>query len=248
MNNNRSFNFKQAIFWLYYTKGLLQTKLGQHNEAVQSFTVSIDYKNYAKIFTGNYDIAQQELCSHRQALKALEKTVNTKISSSSEIVLKSSAEKLLQRYNLALEFFIELVDLPDKGQIINIPDFAAMFEIPLEDDNNLNDKLQRGYAHYHKAHGQIKLKRQKEALRSLNMSNKLLPNFSSAYITKANIYKEQKNYIETVLQYDQAIRIDNNNADLYFDRSVALFELGKIEQAENDFDKYQSLIQNNNKN
>ncbi len=226
---------------MYYAKGLLQAKLGQHTEAIQSFTACIDYKNYAKILTGNYDIAQQELCSHRQALKALEKTVNTKISSSSQIALKSSSEKLLQRYELALEFFIELVNLPDKGQIINTPNFAAMFEIPLEDDNSLNDKLQRGYAYYHKAHSQIELKQQKDALKSLDISNKLLPNFSSAYITKANIYKDQKNYLKTVSQYDQAIRIDDNNAELYFCRSTALFELGKIEQAKNDFVKYQSL-------
>ena len=73
------------------------------------------------------------------------------------------------------------------------------------------------------------------------MSNKLLPDFSSAYITKANIYKDQKEYIKTIAQYDQAIRIDDNNAELYFGRATALFELGKANQAKDDFAKYKSL-------
>jgi len=241
MNNNISSNFKQSIFWLYYAKGLLQAKLGQHTEAIQSFTACIDYKNYAKILTGNYDIAQQELCSHRQVFKALEKNVNNKISSSNGIEIQSSGNKLLQQYKQVMEFFIALINLRDKEQSINIPDFATIFEIPFKNDNKLNYKLQCGYAHYNKALSQIELKRQKEALKSLNMSNKLLPDFFSAYITKANIYKDQKEYIKAASQYDQAIRIDDNNAELYFGRATALFELGKTDQVKNDFDKYLSL-------
>ena len=48
MNNNISSHFKQSIFWLYYAKGLLQANLGQHTEAIQSFTACIDYKNDSK--------------------------------------------------------------------------------------------------------------------------------------------------------------------------------------------------------
>ena len=103
MNNNISSNFKQSIFWLYYAKGLLQAKLGLHTEAIQSFSACIDYKNYAKVLTGNYDIAQQELCAHRQIFKALEKSVNNKISSSNGIGIQSKDNKLLQHYKQVME-------------------------------------------------------------------------------------------------------------------------------------------------
>jgi tetratricopeptide (TPR) repeat protein len=241
MNNNTSSHFKQSIFWLYYAKGLLQTKLGQHTEAVQSFTACIDYTNYAKVLTSNYDIAQQELRSHRQALKALKASVSNKINSINGIEIQSGGDKLLQQYKQVIEFFIELINLRNQDQPRNIPDFAAMFEMPLTKNNSPNHELQCGYAHYNKALGHIKLKQQKEVLNSLNMSNKLLPDFSSAYITKANIYKDQKEYIKTIAQYDQAIRIDDNNAELYFGRATALFELGKANQAKDDFAKYKSL-------
>jgi hypothetical protein len=69
-----------------------------------------------------------------------------------------------------MEFFIELINLWDKEQSINIPDFATMFEIPLTNNNSLSYELQCGYAHYNKDLNHIELKQQKEALKSMNNS------------------------------------------------------------------------------
>ena len=53
-------HFYQCIFWLYYTRGLLQAKLKHHNDAIGSFTASIDTKNYAQVLMGNLELAKEE--------------------------------------------------------------------------------------------------------------------------------------------------------------------------------------------
>lgn len=53
----------QAIFWLYYGRGVLQSKLKQHGDAVSSFAASLDAKNYAQVLLDNDDLAQEELLS-----------------------------------------------------------------------------------------------------------------------------------------------------------------------------------------
>lgn len=69
----------------------------------------------------------------------------------------------------------------------------------------------------------------------------MLPYFAEAYIQKAYIFKEQKQFKKALVQYDAAIRLEHENAELYFARSTLLFELGKTDEAKNDFNKYQSL-------
>lgn len=43
------------------------------------------------------------------------------------------------------------------------------------------------------------------------------------------------------MQYDAAIRLEYDNAELYFARSTLLFELGDREKAKDDFARYQKL-------
>jgi tetratricopeptide (TPR) repeat protein len=231
-------HFHQCIFWLYYTRGLLQAKLKHHNDAIGSFTASIDTNNYAQVLMGNLELAKKELTNHRQILQSAEKTIANKSNSSSDIAIKAASVKLVEKYKQVIMFF---QDILNKNDSITPLDFGLMFDIPLVENKLQNDKLQCGYAHYHKGISQIALNKQKEALKSFNEANKLLPDFCSPYIQKANIYREQKKYIKSVSQYDAAIRIENNNAGLYFNRSLVLFELGKPLEAKNDFNKYQSL-------
>ena len=46
---------------------------------------------------------------------------------------------------------------------------------------------------------------------------------------------------KALIQYDAAISIDYDNAELYFNRSVLLFELGDKAKAKDDFARYQKL-------
>lgn len=117
-----------------------------------------------------------------------------------------------------------------------------MFDIPLVEDNIQNEKLKYGYTHYNRGLSQlVATENKKEALKSFNEANKLLAEFCLPYIQKANIYRDSKKYIKAASQYDAAIRLYANNAELYFNRSMVLFELGKPLKAKNDFNTYQRL-------
>lgn len=146
--------------------------------------------------------------------------------------------KLADKYKQVILFYEQLLN--NKEDITSL-DFVSMFDIPLGNNYSQNARLQYGYAHYHKGLCQVELDKQKEAIESFNIANKLLPDFCVPYIRKANIYKEQRKFKKALVQYDAAIRIEHDNAELYFNRSVLLFELGDKEKAKDDFARYQQL-------
>jgi tetratricopeptide (TPR) repeat protein len=230
--------FHQSIFWLYYAKGMLQAKLKQHHDAIGAFTARLDAKNYAQVLMDNNDLAKDELANHMQVLKTAERNIAGKSTSGSDLSIKAASIKLADKYKQVILFYERILN--NKEDITPL-DFGSMFDIPLSNNDSQNIRLQYGYTHYHKGLCQIELERQKEAIESFNVANKLLPDFCAPYIQKANIYKEQKKFKKALVQYDAAIRIDYNNAELYFNRSVLLFELGNKEKAKDDFARYQKL-------
>ena len=236
MSNNIELN--HCLFWLYYAKGLLQVKLKQYNDSINAFAASLDSENYSRVLVRNTELAQEELSNHKQILRTIERTIANKASSGDELSINSAAVKLAEKYKQVINLYEQLLN---KVSNVGSLDFGAMFDIPLVENNTQNKKLKYGYTHYHRGLSQLATENKKEALKSFNEANKLLPEFCLPYIQKANIYREQKKYIKAVSQYDAAIRIENNNAGLYFNRSLVLFELGKPLEAKNDFNKYQSL-------
>jgi tetratricopeptide (TPR) repeat protein len=238
MNHEHYQQFHQSIFWLYYAKAILQAKLKQHNDAIASFTACLDAKNYAQVLMDNPDLAKNELANHTQVLKTAERNISGKSSSGSDLSTKATLVKLADKYKQVILFYEQL--LHNKADITPL-DFGSIFNIPLSINDSQNARLQYGYTHYHKGLCQIELKKEKEAIESFNIANKLLPDFCAPYIQKANIFKEQKSFKKALVQYDAAIRIEYNNAELYFNRSVLLFELGNKEKAKEDFARYQKL-------
>lgn len=237
MNYERYQQFHQSIFWLYYAKAMLQAKLKQYNDAIGSFTACLDAKNYAQVLMDNPDLAKDELANHMQVLKTAERNIAGKSSSSADLSTKATLVKLADKYKQVIMFFEQILNKAD----ITPLDFGSMFNIPLSNNESQNTRLQYGYTHYHKGLCQVELERQKEAIESFNIANKLLPDFCAPYIQKANIFKEQKSLKKALVQYDAAIRIEYNNAELYFNRSVLLFELGDKAKAKDDFARYQQL-------
>ena len=86
---NNSANFEQCIFWLYYARGLLQSKLKHYDDAISSFTASIDNKNYAQLLNGKKELAIEELTNHKQVLHTAEKNISNKSNSSADIAIKA---------------------------------------------------------------------------------------------------------------------------------------------------------------
>ena len=234
---------QSLIFSVYYAKGLLYSSLQKYKEAIKSFDSSLDFENYSHILSSNTGLLKEELQNHRQFFDSTSKAINGKIRNSNELSTKSNAQQYLDKYGQVIEYFVSLID-PEGNEVpATAPDFAAMFYIPLSDNDSQNFRLQCGHAHYNKALSQIVLQEQEEALKSLHITNKILPEFYLSYIAKAEIYKGQREFMKAVVQYDMAIRLEENNPDSYFNRSVLLFEIGKTKLAKEDFAKWQRLKQ-----
>lgn len=226
------------IFWLYYARGLLQSKLKHYDDAINSFTASIDNKNYAQLLNGRRKFATEELINHKQVLHTAEKTISNKSNSSADIAIKASSVKLAEKYKQVINHFEAL--LQNKEKVTELA-FTSMFNVPVSEYDNQNTKIQYGYAHYHKGLNQIAIKKKKGAIESFYIVNKLMPYFAEPFIQKAQIFKEQKKFKKALVQYDAAIQLESDNAELYFSRSTLLFELGKTDESKNDFNRYQSL-------
>jgi len=231
-------HFHQCIFWLYYSRGLLQSKLKHYEDAISSFAATLDAKNYSKILIGNVELAKEELTNHRQILKTAERNIAGKFNSSVDLAIKANSVKLADKYQQVIKYFEELLQ---NNQNTTQLDFTLMFDVPVSEYDNQNTKIQYGYAHYHKGLSQIAIEKKKDAVESFNIANKLMPYFPEPFIQKAQIFKEQKQFKKALVQYDAAIQLESDNAELYFARSTLLFELGKTDEAKNDFNRYQQL-------
>ena len=143
MNNGA--NFDQCIFWLYYARGVLQSKLRHYDDAISSFTASVDNKNYAQLLNGKKDFATEELANHKQILCTAEKTISNKSNSSADIAIKASSVKLAEKYKQVINHFEEL--LQNKEKVTEL-DFTSMFNLPVSEYDNQNTKIHYGYAHY----------------------------------------------------------------------------------------------------
>jgi len=236
---------QSLIFWVYYAKGLLYSSLQKYKEVIKPLDSSLDFENYFHLLSNNTKLLKKELQNHRQFFDSTSKAISGKIRNSNELSTKGNAQQSLDKYGQVIEYLTSLIDSEANKISATVPNFAIMFDIPLSDNDSQNFRLQCGHAHYNKALSQIALQEQEEALKSLHISNKLLPEFYPSYIAKAEIYKEQREFMKAVVQYDMAIRLEENNPDSYFNRSVLLFELGKTELAKEDFAKWQSLKQEN---
>lgn len=144
--------FYQCIFWLYYARGLLQSKLKHHSDAISSFAATLDVKNYSKILIGNVELAKEELTNHRQILKTAERNIAGKFNSSIDLAIKANSVKLAEKYQQLINYFEELLQ---NSQNTTELDFTSMFDVPVSEYDNQNPKIQYGYAHYHKGLNQI---------------------------------------------------------------------------------------------
>lgn len=236
-----STDLRECIFWLYYAQALIYNSLQEHSKALHSFNTAINYTNYGNLLVSNPGLLNDELLTHQQLFQSTDKKVNSKISSGNEVAIKSDARILLLKYQQVIKCFEDLIECP----LADWPRFIEIFD--MVSDNSISmllADLQLGHAHYYKAITLVELQRHTEAIISLKQTNRLLPDFYQAYVEKANIYNIQKKYKKVVQEYSKAIELKPDNQQLYFDRSVALFELGLTDKAKQDYNKWESLNKN----
>jgi tetratricopeptide (TPR) repeat protein len=242
MNIINSTDLIERTFWLYYAQGLIYNSMQEYSRALHSFNTAINYENYGNLLVSNPGLLNDELLTHQELFDSTDKKINSKISSVDEVAIKSNAQILLLKYQQVIKCFEDIIECP----LADFPCFIEIFDMVSGNSiSALVKDLQLGHAHYHKAITLVELKRHTEAITSLNQTNKLLPDFYQAYAKKANIYSIQKKYKKVVEEYSKAIELMPDNRQLYFDRSVALFELGLNDKAKKDYKKWQMLMLDN---
>jgi tetratricopeptide (TPR) repeat protein len=234
-------NIINLIFWVYYAQGLLYKSLQKYKEAIEAFDSALDFQQYYAVLCEDPASLKTELSTHQKILREISKSLNRKVANSNELASKNTAENALKTYDQITGLFSKELDDSIEEGYLSISKFGVMFDIPFTGDEGQSFRLQCAYAHYNKALTLLLSKEAKQALSALDIASKLVPEFCQPYIEKANIYKEQKKYAKALVQYDKAIAIEYDNSELYFNRSVVLFELGKTTDAKNDFAKYQKL-------
>ena len=77
----------------------------------------------------------------------------------------------------------------------------------------------------------LQLKKYDEAIKHLDVSIKLNPNFAETYANKGIALAEQHQYREAITNYDKAINFKNNFYNAYLNKGIALKNIEKYEEA-----------------
>ena len=77
----------------------------------------------------------------------------------------------------------------------------------------------------------LQLKKYDEAIKHLDVSIKLNPNFAESYANKGIALAEQHQYREAITNYDKAINFKNNYYNAYLNKGIALKNIEKYEEA-----------------
>ena len=77
----------------------------------------------------------------------------------------------------------------------------------------------------------LQLKKYDEAIKHLDVSIKLNPNFAESYANKGIALAEQHQYREAITNYDKAINFKNNFYNAYLNKGIALKNIEKYEEA-----------------
>ena len=77
----------------------------------------------------------------------------------------------------------------------------------------------------------LQLKKYNEAIKHLDISIKLNPNYAVSFGNKGIAHAEKKQYQEAISNYDKAIKIEKNFFDAYLNKGIALKNIHKYEDA-----------------
>ena len=76
----------------------------------------------------------------------------------------------------------------------------------------------------------------------LKKAIQLDPSFPKAHFQLGNVYSDKRQYTDAISEYQQAIKLDPNVADVYYRLGQAYFHLGERDLAQKEFTLHQKLL------
>lgn len=93
-------------------------------------------------------------------------------------------------------------------------------------------------AHYHLAKALKDLNKTTEAIIALNQAITLKPNYAQAYLLRGQVWVQRGDYNLAAKDFGLCIAHDSSLAKAFYERGLALRELGKLDQALADFKEF----------
>ena len=191
--------------YIYFYKGFINTKIGEHQEAINNYLKSIEINDKEKLFYYNLGLAYLEINDLKSSLKYLNKsyeldnTFYQALLKSGEVHLKS------KEYDESIKLF---------EQILNNE----------KEKNNELALLRKGDALFMKNNYEGALELYENVLK-LNKNNEEA--LIGAGICKRKLLKLD----EAINYYDKALEINNNNANTLYNKAIALSFKGNNNEA-----------------
>jgi tetratricopeptide (TPR) repeat protein len=205
-------NLNPTCWMAYDNRGLLFSKLGQYQLAVEDYNKAIKLKPNFPFFYGNRGVAYIALGQYQLAIEdyneALSLNHNVKPNDVAGFYSnRGIAYKALGQYQLAIDDFNEALRLN--------PKFAAA-------SINRQDTIIRQY---------------QQTLEGFNEAIRLKPNDADAYNNRGVIYAKRNQYQTALDDFSKAISLKNNYADAYKNRGVVYIMQGNKKLGCRDFKK-----------
>ncbi|MDA0196168.1 MAG: tetratricopeptide repeat protein [Bacteroidetes bacterium] len=220
-----SMEAKEAEAYNYL--GLIRSKLGKHQKAIEDFNKAISlypgdpnfHINRGLAFERN-DQLEQAKSDYRRALEIDDTNILAKYNS-----LRLSDDKE------SIALYDDLIDgnnliaepIAQRGLAkFNIGDYQGAlkyYNMALAiDDSNYEFYLNRGMI-------KEKLRNLIGAINDYTNAIRLKPDFAKAHLNRGNVYVKQRKYKEAISDYSQAIIFDRNNSLTFYNRGVAKYNL-----------------------
>jgi len=231
---DRSLEIRPDLAFTHYNRGVALDNLNKFSEAIDSFNDAIKLNpNYAAAYT-NKGNALAELQQYDEAVSSLMHSLE--IDNSNEITYYNLGRVLekINKVDKSIDCYTKAIAInPDylEAWINRGNSYEKINELvnALSDYNQaININKNSDDAYYNRGNVLYKMSRFKEALESFDKAIQLQTIHHDVFINRGNTLQELRKYKEALLDYDRAILLDAEDAEAYWNKSLASLALGNL--------------------
>lgn len=231
--------------WAYYYKGLAEYNTDNYQDAVtdlSTFISKIDSLAPAYMFRAN---SYMKLNQANEAIKDYDKFLSMTPNNVDALMGKANAHVMLKDYDSYVNDLTQVITVDPKN-IDAYKNRASVYGMKKDWANAINDYTQiinikpdaetylsRAYANYATQTAESF----KNAVEDYTKAEELGAKSEQLYIARSVCNKALKNYANEIKDYDNLVTL-NPNADVYYKRAMANYNLKQYKSAIADLNKY----------
>ena len=231
----------------YLNRGILYMEKGEYEYAITEFDKAISYQPFLAYAYANKAVAQMLMGQEYQAYKNWYKAARIEPENAFFMNGLGSACKRTKHYNLAILYFTKAIKLDDqfvesyinRGKTHHV---LGNFKDAITDFNRaaeLAPELSKIY--YHRGLANLGLKLYQIAIKDFTLAIEKNSEYAMAYSNRGMSYFKLGDNHRALDDLNEAIRQNRNLPRLYKNRGKILQALGRLKEAESDFQKANEL-------